>query len=361
MVFEVNSYAAYDNKSHPKPYKLTRRDPLPDDVVIKIMYAGICHSDIHVAHNDWGNAKYPVVPGHEIIGTVEKVGDKVTKHKVGDIVAVGCMVDSCLNCEQCHEHHEVFCAKMAQTYNTPDERAGKPDVYTAGGYSEKIVVRDHFVVAVPKALQTPELLPGVAPILCAGITTFSPMMQHNLKKGQKCAIVGLGGLGSMGVKIAKALGADVTVLSRTHQKDAHAKELGADHVVASGSEEELKANASKFDLVIDTIPFDHDLNIYLPLVKPYGTMVVVGHLGEVEKRINTISLIFGNRKLAGSAIGGIKETEELLQLCAENQLVAMHKVIPMEDVGKAWDALDNGVSECRYIIDVTKFANSNAN
>lgn len=175
MPFTVNSYAAFDNKSAPRPYKLTRRDPLDDDVLIKITHAGICHSDLHVAHNDWNGTNYPVVTGHEIVGVVEAVGNKVTKHKVGDVVAVGCMVNSCLDCEQCKEHHEVFCPEMAQTYNSPDVRTGK-DARTAGGYSEKIVVRDHFVLSVPKALQTPDLLPGVAPILCAGITTYSPMM-----------------------------------------------------------------------------------------------------------------------------------------------------------------------------------------
>lgn len=357
MTFTVNSYAVHDNKSDLVPYKLERRDVLPDDVVIQITHAGICHSDIHVAHDNWGIAKYPLVPGHEIVGVVEKVGDKVTKHKVGDVVAVGCMVDSCGNCQQCDNNHEMFCAESAQTYSFPERRF--PGHTTAGGYSEKIVVKDHFVLTVPKALQDPKLLPGVAPILCAGITTYSPMMQYGLKKGDKLAIAGLGGLGHMGVKIANAMGVEVTVISRSHKKDAHAKELGASHVIASASPEEMAANAGKFDLVIDTIPFDHDINQYIPLVKPLGTVAIVGHLGAFKESLVSFPLIAGNRRLAGSVIGGIKETQDLLELCAEHKIVAKSKLISMEEVNNAWKAMVDGESESRYIIDIAKFTEQN--
>lgn len=365
MTFTTGSYAVFDSKSDPQPYELTRRDLLDDDVLIRILYSGICHSDIHIAHDEWNSekfpiaAKYPVIPGHEIVGTVEKIGKDVTKHKVGDVVAVGLLVDSCSECDMCKHGQECFCSNKTLTFNSIDKRTGGGS-YTAGGYSDCIVVRDEFALSVPKALQTPELLPGVAPILCAGVTTFSPMMQFGLSKGQKCAIAGLGGLGLMGVKLAKALGAEVTVVSRSHRKDAYARELGADHVIASSDPEEMKANFSKFDLIIDTIPWSHDLNPYIALARPLGTMALVGHIGEVDDKIHTGYLLLGNRRLAGSYIGNLKETQELLNLCAEHKLIATYDLIKMQEIPQAWKKIDEGASDRRFIIDVEQFRKDKA-
>lgn len=358
MTFTVNSYACFAPNTELKPYKLERRDLLDDDVQVEIIYTGICHSDVHSANNDWGFSQYPLVTGHEIVGKVVKTGSKVTKHKLGDIVAVGCIVDSCGKCAACKSNEETFCFnECTQTYNSPERRF--PGHTTAGGYSEQIVVPEHFTFTIPKSLQTKELLSGVAPILCAGITMYSPMREHKLEAGQRVGIVGLGGLGLMGVRLAKALGAEVIVISRSHKKDDEAKKLGADFVIASTSESELKEHQGTFDLIIDTIPFDHDVNIYTPLLKLHKTLVVVGHLGLFEKSpINSVQLIFGNRRIAGSAIGGVKQTQELLDLCGEHGIVADHKVVTMDEVNESWKEI--GGQAIRYVIDITKFREANA-
>lgn len=361
MTFTVNSYAAFDSKSPLTPYKLERRDSKPDDIIIKIIYTGICHSDLHCGRNDWGNTKYPAIPGHEIIGEVESVGNKVSKHKVGDIVGVGCLVDSCGTCDSCAGKLacEIYCVKApTQTYGSPEPRW--PGHVTAGGYSEKIVVPEHFVLTIPKSLQTEKLLPGVAPILCAGITAYSPLHRYNIGKGSKVAVCGLGGLGHMGVKIAVTLGAEVYVVSRSHAKDEKAKALGANGLISSSSEEEMTKAANEFDLVLDTIPFDHDLNQYVPLAKPFGDICIIGHLGLLEKSISTIPLIFGNRRISGSAIGSIKETEMLLELCGKNKIIADHTVIAMEQVNDAWKSMDAGDIANRFVIDVKKFREQQA-
>lgn len=358
MPFTVNSYAALSKDSELVPYTLERRDLSKNDVLIDITYAGICHSDVHIAHDDWGFATpHPIIPGHEIVGTVSAVGETVTKVKVGDCVAVGCMVDSCLECIPCKADEEIFCIKGAtQTYGSPEPQF--PGHTTAGGYSEKIVVRDHFVVQVPKELQTAELLPGVAPVLCAGITMYSPLREYKAAKGQKIGIVGLGGLGHMGVKLAAAIGAEVVVISRSHKKDAEAKALGATSTISSSSKEELAANANTFDLIIDTVPFDHDVNVYVPLLKNHNTLVLVGHLGSLEATpVSTHGLIFGNRRIAGSCIGGIKETQELLEFCAKHKIIADNEVITMDKVNDAWKAL--GDSASRFVIDIAKYRESN--
>lgn len=358
MPFTVNSYASLSVDAELTPFELERRDLLDDDVLVDITYTGICHSDLHVAHNDWGYTQHPVVPGHEIVGKVSKVGSKVTKHKVGDYVAVGCLVDSCGDCAACRADEETFCLKgSTQTYGSPEPRF--PGHNTAGGYSEKIVVPEHFALKVPAALQAPELITGVAPILCAGITMYSPLREYNVQPGQKVGIVGLGGLGHMGVQLAKILGAEVVVISRGHKKDAEAKSLGASYVIASTSKEELEKHSGTFDLVIDTIPFDHDVNTYIPLLKNHKTLVIVGHLGSLEAApVQTIPLLMGNRRIAGSAIGGIRETQELLDLCAEHKLIAENEVITMDKVNDAWKAL--GDSASRFVIDITKYREANA-
>ncbi|GMM52312.1 hypothetical protein DASB73_032750 [Starmerella bacillaris] len=357
MTFTVNSYAAFSKDTDLVPHKLERRDLAKDDVLIDITYTGICHSDVHEAHNDWGTANYPIIPGHEIVGVVSAIGDSVTKVKVGDCVAVGCLVDSCLKCGPCLADEEIFCVKVStKTYNSPEPHF--PGHLTAGGYSEKIVVRDHFVLQVPKELQAPELLPGVAPLLCAGITMHTPLTEHHASKGQKVGIVGLGGLGSMGVKLAVAIGAEVVVISRNHKKDSKAKELGASGVLASTSKEELEKHAGTFDLIIDTVPFDHDVNVYIPLLKNHKTLVVVGHVGPfVASPISSTGLIFGDRRIAGSCIGGIKGTQEVLDFCAKHKIISDHIVINMEEVNDAWKVIGDTAS--RYVIDIAKYRESN--
>ena len=356
MTFTVNSYAAFSKDTELVPYTLERRDLAKDDVLIDITYTGICHSDLHKAHNDWGTAIYPVIPGHEIVGIVSAIGDSVTKVKLGDCVAVGCNVDSCLECASCKANEEIFCLKgVTQTYGGPDPRF--PGHITAGGYSEKIVVRDHFVLQVPKELQTAELLPGVAPVLCAGITMYTPLREHNAAKGQKIGIVGLGGLGHMGVKLAVAIGAEVVVISRNHKKDDKAKMLGASGVIASTSKEELAKHAGTFDLIIDTIPFDHDVNVYVPLLKNHKTLVIVGHVGAFKTSpLSTTGLIFGDRRIAGSCIGGIKGTQDLLDFCAEHKIVSDNIVIDMKEVNEAWKVV--GETASRYVIDIAKYRES---
>lgn len=360
MTFTVNSYAVKHQKSSLKPYRLVRRDLHADDVLIRIMYCGVCHSDIHIAHEDWGPSHFPFVPGHEIVGVVEKVGNKVSNHRIGDMVAVGCMVDSCGTCSMCEQSKENYCTKLIPTYGAPDPRAPNKGDFTAGGYSEKIVVKNSYVCSVPKALQTPELLPGVAPILCAGVTTYEPMVRFGLKKHHKVAVVGLGGLGGIAVKIANSIGAEVTVISRSHKKDSQAKALGASDVLASTSKQELKANAFKFDLILDTIPFDHNVNIYIPLLKPEGTLTVLGHIGKFSTPINSAPLLFYGRTLAGSMIGGIRITQDLLELCAEHKIIAEHKLINMEDVNEAWKSMTDGISDQRFVIDVGEFSKNSS-
>lgn len=357
MTFTVNSYACFGPHTALKPYKLERRDLFDDDVQIEVMYTGVCHTDVHIANNDWGGAVYPMVSGHEIVGKVVKTGSKVTKHKVGDVVAVGCLVDSCRKCEACETNEERFCFNgCTEAYNYPEPRF--PGHTTAGGYSEQIVIPEHFTLKVPKSLQKSELISGVAPILCAGITMYSPMREHNLQAGQRVGIVGLGGLGLMGVKLGKVLGAEVVVISRSHKKDAEAKRIGATEVIASSDEAELKKHERTFDLIIDTIPFDHDVNIYTPLLKLHKTLVVVGHVGFFKNPgVSTLPLINGNRRIAGSAIGGIKQTQELLELCGEHGIVADHKVITMNEVDEAWK--DIGGQALRYVIDINQFRESN--
>lgn len=353
MPFVVKSYALQSEETPLALHELERRDVLPDDVLIDILYAGVCHSDLHQAR-DWPNRFFPMVPGHEIVGKVEAVGKDVKKVKVGDIVAVGCIVDSCLDCEQCDAGYEMFCYNgMTDTYSCPEPRF--PGHSTAGGYSQKIVVPEHFALQVPKDLQKPELLSGVAPILCAGITTYSPLRRYGVTKGTTVGVLGLGGLGHMAVKLAKAMGAEVGVVSRSHKKDAQAKALGADFVVSSSNPEELEKYKNKFDLVLDTIAYDHDVAVYFPMVKPLGTLCVLGHIGPFGKQFDTNNIVPANKNLSGSNIGGIKETQELLDLCAKQAIIADHQVIPIEQINEAWEHMSRGDVANRYVIDIQKF------
>jgi len=335
-----------------KELRIDRRMALSNDVEIDILYCGVCHSDLHTARNDWGGSKYPVVPGHEIIGRVVAVGEQVSKFKVGDLVGVGCMVDACKTCESCQKNLEQYCQNgFTGTYNAPDKHLGG---HTFGGYSEKIVVDQDFVLRIPENLNTA----AVAPLLCAGITTWSPLRRWNVQKGSKVAVIGLGGLGHMAIKLAKGLGAEVTLFSRSISKIVDAKRLGADHVVISTNEEEMKAVKSKFELIIDTVPYQHDINPYMQTVAIDGTLVLVGFIGEFDENIvSTRPLINQRRAVAGSLIGGIVETQEMLDFCGEHNIVSDIELINMQDINQAYERMLKSDVKYRFVIDMKSLKN----
>ena len=309
---EVKAFGAKTEKSDLEQLQINRRETLAEDVEIDILYCGVCHSDIHTVRNDWGGSKYPVIPGHEIIGKVVSVGENVSKFKEGQLVGVGCMVDSCQQCESCKEGLEQYCENgMVGTYNGKDKHLGG---HTFGGYSEKIVVDQKFVLNVPENLDTK----AVAPLLCAGITTWSPLRNWNVKKGDKVGVIGLGGLGHMGIKFAHALGAKVVMITTSPGKSEDAKKLGADEVLISKDEKQMAENAGSFDFLLNTVPVKHDLNPYIGLLKRDATMVMVGAIEPLE--FHGGGLIMGRKSLAGSLIGGIKETQEMLDFCGEQIL-----------------------------------------
>ncbi len=346
MVMNVKGYAALAVKEDLVPHSFVRRDPREDDVVIEILFSGVCHSDIHSAYNDWGGATYPMVPGHEIIGRVVHVGKSVTKFAVGDLAGVGCMVDSCQHCSACEQGLEQYCEEgNTLTYNDTDRHDGLP---TFGGYSDKIVVTEKFVVKVPEGID----LRGAAPLLCAGITTWSPLRHWQVGPGSKVAVVGLGGLGHMAIKLAKALGADVTLFTRSPGKEADARRLGASHVVLSTNSEQMKAAASQFDLIIDTVPYVHDLNPYIPTLALSGTLVLVGYLGPLDPFLNTVPLILGRRSVAGSVIGGIAETQEMMDFCGQHGITADVEVINIQDINTAWQRMLKSDVKYRFVIDI---------
>ncbi|GAA4012715.1 NAD(P)-dependent alcohol dehydrogenase [Sphingomonas swuensis] len=322
-----------------------RRDLRPDDVAIKITHAGICHSDLHTARSDWKGTHYPCVPGHEIVGTVTEVGADVTKHQVGDTVAVGCMVDSCMKCDQCLEGWEVFCREgNVGTYNGKDRHDGS---ITKGGYSDHIVVRDHFVCKVPQGMDVAR----VAPLLCAGITTYSPLRQYGVGEGSKVAVVGLGGLGHMGVKLAVAMGAHVTIITTTPEKGEDARALGAHDVIVSTDKAQMKAARTRFDFILNTIPVSHEIDGYLQLLGRSGRMVIVGALNEMPGFVGA-NLIFWNRAVGGSAIGGIPETQEMLDFCAANDIYPECEHIAIEQVNDAYERLLKNDVRYRFVIDM---------
>lgn len=339
-------YAAHSSDAHMEPYHFERRDLRDNDVAIDILYCGVCHSDLHTVNGDWGPQPYPVVPGHEIVGEVVEVGSKVTKYKTGDRVAVGCMVDSCQECDQCRKDQEQYCREgLTPTYGAPDRISGE---ITQGGYSKHIVVREEFVLTLPEKLE----ISRAAPILCAGITTFSPLRTWGVKEGSRVGIVGLGGLGHMGLKLAKAMGAHVTVITHSPGKVDMAKEYGADRVLVSTNEEEMAAAANSLDLIVNTVPVKHDINPYIPLLDVDGTLALVGQIGPVEEP-NTAPMIFGRRRVAGSLIGGIAETQEVLDFCAEHQIYPECKMIRMDEVNDAFDELAKSGADRRYVIDMS--------
>ncbi|MEO6224726.1 MAG: NAD(P)-dependent alcohol dehydrogenase [Sphingomicrobium sp.] len=330
-----------------RPMEFERRDLRADDVAIRITHAGICHSDLHTARNDWAGTSYPVIPGHEIVGTVTAIGDEVTRHRVGDIVAVGCMVDSCMTCDQCLAGWEVFCREgCVQTYNSPDRNDASQ---TKGGYTDHIVVRDHFVLKVPDGMEVAR----VAPLLCAGITTYSPLRQYGVGPGTRMAVVGLGGLGHMGVKLGAALGAHVTVITTTPAKAADARELGADDVIISTDAAQMEAAATRFDFILNTVPVSHEIDGYLNLLGRSGRMVIVGALTPMPG-FTGINLIWYNRAVGGSAIGGIPETQEMLDLCAREGIYPDCEFIAMNEVNEAYERLLRNDVRYRFVIDMSR-------
>jgi uncharacterized zinc-type alcohol dehydrogenase-like protein len=342
----VLGYATQSAQAALAPYRFERRLPRPDDVVIEILYCGVCHSDLHQARNDWGRSLYPMVPGHEIIGRVLSVGAEVTRFKPGDHVGVGCMVDSCQHCAACEHGLEQYCQEIpTYTYNAIDRHDNLP---TFGGYSEKIVVSDKFVLTIPDGLD----LKGAAPLLCAGITTWSPLRHWQVGKGSKVAVIGLGGLGHMALKLGKALGAQVTLFTRSPGKETDARRLGADMVVLSTDEAQMAAVTGQFDLIIDTVPYVHDLNPYLPSLSLNGTLVLVGFLGGLEPLLNTVPLIMGRKSVAGSVIGGIAETQEMLDFCGKHGITSDIEVIPIQNINEAYERMLKSDVKYRFVIDM---------
>ncbi|EPG67882.1 NAD(P)-dependent alcohol dehydrogenase [Leptospira wolffii] len=341
----VKSFAAATAKSPLAPFALERREPKDKDVLIDIRYCGICHSDIHQARDEWGGSIFPMVPGHEITGVVSKVGQGVTKFKVGDKVGVGCFVDSCRDCEQCKKGLEQFCEKgMSATYNGREQDKKTP---TYGGYSSRIVVDENYVLRIPDNLP----LDATAPLLCAGITLYSPLVHWKAGPGKKVAIIGLGGLGHMGVKIAHALGAEVTVLSQSNKKEADAKRLGADHFYATSDPKTFVKLRNRFDLIVNTVSMPMDWNQYLGLLNVDGTMVVVG-IPENQVPIGAFSLIGGRRSLAGSLIGGIQETQEMLDFCGKHGITSDIELIPIQKVNEAYERVIKSDVRYRFVIDI---------
>jgi alcohol dehydrogenase (NADP+) len=342
---KISAYAALAATKPLAPLTIERREPGPLDVVIDIQYCGVCHSDLHQVRDEWGGSAFPMVPGHEIVGRVSRVGKSVSKFKSGDLAAVGCMVDSCRSCEPCRHDLEQFCEKgVAYTYNSTEmDRT----TVTQGGYSTQIVVAERFALKVPTNLD----LAATAPLLCAGITTYSPLRQWNCKKGDRVGVVGLGGLGHMALKLAASMGAEVTLFSTSPAKAADARRLGAHDFALASDATTFTKLANRFDLIIDTASGEHDFNSYLGLLRPHGAMVIVG-LSPTPASVESFSLIHGNRRLAGSNIGGIAETQEMLDYCAQHKIVSDIEVIPMQKINEAYERLSKGDVRYRFVIDL---------
>lgn len=342
---KTKSYAANAATTPLAPFSFDRRDPGERDVQIEILFCGVCHSDVHTVRNEWHGTTYPCVPGHEIIGRVIKVGAKVEKFKAGDIAGVGCLVDSCRVCESCKDDLEQFCEKSAVfTYNSPDKHSGG---LTYGGYSESIVVDEAFVLRIPENLD----LAATAPLLCAGITTYSPLRHHGITQGQKVGIVGLGGLGHMGVKLAKAMGANVVVFTTSLNKVEDALRLGADEVVHSKDESAMKKHLNSCHFILDTVAAKHDINAYLVLLRRDGNLTQVGVPSE-PLAVDVSNLIFGRRNFSGSLIGGLKETQEMLDFCGQNNITSDIELIPIQKINEAYDRLVKSDVKYRFVIDM---------
>jgi uncharacterized zinc-type alcohol dehydrogenase-like protein len=344
-MYNTKAYSAASATSPLSSDTIARRDPTEHDVQIEILFCGICHSDLHMVRNEWGGGTvYPIVPGHEMVGRVTQVGSAVTKYKPGDLAGVGCMVDSDGSCPNCKTGLEQFCPNLTLTYNSPDKHLGG---VTYGGYSDSIVVDERFVLRVPTNLD----LPGVAPLLCAGITTYSPLRHWGVTKGNKVGVVGLGGLGHMGVKFARAFGAHVVVFTTSPDKKEDALRLGADEVVVSRNADEMQKHAGSFDFILDTVSANHDINAYLNLLRLDGNITLVG-APEKPLEVAAFSLIMGRRSLSGSNIGGIAETQEMLDFCGEHNITADVEVIPIQKVNEAYERLLKSDVKYRFCIDM---------
>ena len=343
----MNNYRAYAATSPTSPLastKIPRRNPNEHDVQIEILYCGICHSDLHSVRNEWGGTKYPIVPGHEMVGRVTKVGSAVKKFAPGDLAAVGCLVGSDRTCPACRDGLEQYCAKMVMTYNSPDEFTG---VMTYGGYSESIVVDENFVLRVPTNLD----LAGTAPLLCAGITTYSPLRHWGVTAGKKVGVVGLGGLGHMGVKFAHAFGAHVVVFTTSHSKTEDALCLGADEVVVSNDSNQMQKHAGSFNFILDTVSANHDINAYINLLSRDGNLTLVG-APEKPLEVSAFPLIMGRRSFSGSLIGGLAETQEMLDFCGKHNITADVEVIPIQKVNEAYERMLKSDVKYRFCIDM---------
>jgi alcohol dehydrogenase (NADP+) len=350
-VLQVIGYAAKEANASLTPFSFERRDLLDHDVVIDIQYCGICHTDIHQVKNEWGRSNYPMVPGHEIVGNISQVGSQVTRFKIGDKVGIGCFVDSCRNCYACSKGLEQYCNSVLTTYNGIEKDGKTP---TQGGYSNKIVVDENYVLNIPDNF----VLERAAPLLCAGITLYSPLMKWKAGPGKKVAIIGLGGLGHIGVKIAHALGSEVTVLSHSLKKQQDAKKMGADNFYATSDSKTFEKLEGYFDIMINTVSTDIDLNQYLNLLKLDGTMIVVG-VPEKDTQINAYSLISARRNLAGSLIGGISETQEMLNFCSKHNITCDVELIPIQKVNEAYERILNSDVRYRFVIDLNSLKKIN--
>lgn len=342
---QVKGYAAQTKTAPVAPFNFERRDPGPHDVQIEILYSGVCHSDLHQARDDWGGSLYPMVPGHEIVGRVVKVGQHVTKLKVGDLAGVGTVVDSCRHCDPCNAGLEIYCEEgCTPTYNGKERGSDK---LTFGGYSDQIVTDERFVVTIPNTLD----LKAVAPLLCAGITTYSPLKHWKVGKGQKVGVIGLGGLGHLGVKFAKALGAHVVMITTSPDKGKDALRLGADEVLVSKDPAAMAKAGASFHFLLNTIPVSHDVNPYLQLLKLDGAMALVGALTPLEPMAG-VNLMLPRRSIGGSATGGMKETQEMIDFCAKNNIVSDVEMIRMQDINAAWERMQKNDVRYRFVIDM---------
>ncbi len=338
-------YAAHTQTSPLAPFSFERREPLPSDVQIKILFCGVCHSDIHQVRNEWGNSTFPMVPGHEIVGKVTQVGSQVTRFKIGDSVGVGCMVGSCGACPDCQDNLEQYCNNAEFTYNSPDKHSGGTNY---GGYSGQIVVNQDFVLHISDKLD----LAAAAPLLCAGITTYSPLKHWNVSKGDKVGVVGLGGLGHMAIKFAHAFGAHVVLFTTSPGKTEDAKRIGADEVVISKNPEEMDKHITSFDFILSTVAASHNLDAYTALLKRDGTLCLVGVPDQPHPSPAIGNLIFKRRSIAGSLIGGIKETQEMLDFCAEHAITSDIEMIPIQQINEAYERVLKSDVKYRFVIDL---------
>lgn len=354
MTYPVRAYAAHSPTGPLGLFDFERRTARADDVVIEILFCGVCHSDVHNVRNDWGNANYPMVPGHEIVGRVISTGSEVTRFNHGDAVGVGCLVDSCRHCAACGKGWEQYCENgRVDTYNSIDPHDGQR---TQGGYSDKIVVSQDFVLKLPDGLD----LAGAAPLLCAGITTWSPLRHWQVGAGGKVAVVGLGGLGHMALKLAKAMGAEVTLFTRSAGKEADARRLGAHHIVLSTDEQQMASVANQFDLIIDTVPYGHDVNPYVPTLATGGTLVMVGYLGPLEPALNSAPLVLNRKAVAGSLIGGIAQTQEMLDFCGQHGITSDIETIRIQDIDMAYERMLESDVKYRFVIDMASLKQAEA-